>query len=183
MLSAWMHQSVVGSLFPKCVRTEIVLVWHERHGLSMRKLIITSICHLVALFVANKLLDILLFCCLTAVTSICPTEPLAWSLLWTLANACSFYLFIYFLPLPPVVGAVLSIKGWLSEIYFPDSSSISERRPVEKKPEPVPEKKQRVSTSALKRNPSIKKEMRPDLEEAVIKKLENLGVKPVSSHF
>lgn len=54
---------------------------------------------------------------------------------------------------------------------------------MEKKPEPVPEKKQRVSTSALKRNPSIKKEMRPDLEEAVIKKLENLGVKPVSSHF
>ncbi|XP_071320762.1 cilium assembly protein DZIP1 isoform X2 [Trachinotus anak] len=58
-----------------------------------------------------------------------------------------------------------------------DSSSISERRPVEKKPEPVAEKKQRMSTSALKRNPSIKKEMRPELEQAVIKKLENLGVK------
>ncbi|XP_070712062.1 cilium assembly protein DZIP1 [Pempheris klunzingeri] len=62
-----------------------------------------------------------------------------------------------------------------------DSSSMSEKRPVEKKPEPVPEKRQRVTTSALKRNPSIKKEMRPDLEEALIKKLENLGVKPDQS--
>ncbi|XP_023285632.1 zinc finger protein Dzip1-like isoform X1 [Seriola lalandi dorsalis] len=55
-------------------------------------------------------------------------------------------------------------------------SSISERRPVEKKPEPAAEK-QRVTTSALKRNPNIKKEMRPELELAVIKKLENLGIK------
>lgn len=54
---------------------------------------------------------------------------------------------------------------------------------MEKKPEPVPEKKQRVTTSALKRNASIKKDMRPDLEQAVIKKLEHLGVKSVSSHF
>ncbi|XP_028428068.1 cilium assembly protein DZIP1 isoform X2 [Perca flavescens] len=62
-----------------------------------------------------------------------------------------------------------------------DSSSFSERRPVEKKPEPVPEKKHRMTTSALKRNPNIKKEMRPDLEQAVIEKLENLGVKPDQS--
>ncbi len=54
---------------------------------------------------------------------------------------------------------------------------------MEKKPEPVPEKKQRVTTSALKRNTSIKKDMRPDLELAVIKKLEHLGVKSVSSHL
>ncbi|XP_077958068.1 cilium assembly protein DZIP1 isoform X5 [Gasterosteus aculeatus] len=54
-----------------------------------------------------------------------------------------------------------------------DSSSFSERRPVEKKPGPAPEKKQR----ALKKNPNIKREMRPDLEQAVVKKLENLGVK------
>ncbi|XP_040888053.1 zinc finger protein Dzip1 isoform X3 [Toxotes jaculatrix] len=59
-----------------------------------------------------------------------------------------------------------------------DSSSISERRPVERKPEPVPEKKQRVSASALKRNPNIKREMRPELEQAVTKRLENLGIKP-----
>ncbi|XP_039998510.1 zinc finger protein Dzip1 isoform X3 [Xiphias gladius] len=62
-----------------------------------------------------------------------------------------------------------------------DSSSISERRPVEKKPELVPEKKHRVTASALKRNPNIKKEMRPELEQAVSKKLENLGVKPDQS--
>ncbi|KAF3857369.1 hypothetical protein F7725_009228 [Dissostichus mawsoni] len=59
-----------------------------------------------------------------------------------------------------------------------DSSSFSERRPVEKKSEPLPEKKQRVNISALKRNPNLKKEMRPELEQAVMEKLENLGVKP-----
>uniref|UniRef100_A0A3Q1EID6 DAZ interacting zinc finger protein 1 n=1 Tax=Acanthochromis polyacanthus TaxID=80966 RepID=A0A3Q1EID6_9TELE len=59
-----------------------------------------------------------------------------------------------------------------------ESSSISERKPVEKKPEPAPEKKQRVNSSALKRNPNIKKEMRPELEQAVLKKLEKLGIKP-----
>lgn len=62
-----------------------------------------------------------------------------------------------------------------------ESSSISERRPVEKKPEPAPQRKHKVTSSALKRNPSIKKEMRPELEQAVIKKLENLGVKPDQS--
>ncbi|XP_031708196.1 cilium assembly protein DZIP1 isoform X2 [Anarrhichthys ocellatus] len=62
-------------------------------------------------------------------------------------------------------------------VEVPDSSSFSERRPVEKRPEPAPEKKPRVTASALKRNPNIKKEMRPDLEQAVIEKLENLGVK------
>ncbi|KAK1876530.1 Zinc finger protein Dzip1, partial [Dissostichus eleginoides] len=59
-----------------------------------------------------------------------------------------------------------------------DSSSFSEKRPVEKKSEPLPEKKQRVNISALKRNPNLKKEMRPELEQAVMEKLENLGVKP-----
>lgn len=53
---------------------------------------------------------------------------------------------------------------------------------MEKKPEPVPEKKQRLSTSTLKKNPNIMREMRPELEQAVVTKLENLGVKPVSSH-
>ena len=53
---------------------------------------------------------------------------------------------------------------------------------MEKRPEPAPEKRQRATTSALKRNPNIKKEMRPDLEQAVIEKLENLGLKPVSSY-
>ncbi|KAI3365804.1 hypothetical protein L3Q82_000803 [Scortum barcoo] len=58
-----------------------------------------------------------------------------------------------------------------------ESSSISERRPVEKKPEPVPEKKQRVNINALKRNASFMKDMRPELEEAVIRRMEQLGVK------
>ncbi|XP_071759145.2 cilium assembly protein DZIP1 [Centroberyx gerrardi] len=58
-----------------------------------------------------------------------------------------------------------------------DSSSISERRPVDKKPEPTPERKQRVTTSALRRNPNIKKELRPALEQALTEKLEDLGVK------
>ncbi|XP_042369266.1 zinc finger protein Dzip1 isoform X2 [Plectropomus leopardus] len=62
-----------------------------------------------------------------------------------------------------------------------DSSSFSEKRPVEKKPEPAPERKPRGTSSALKKNPNIKKEMRPDLEQALIDKLENLGVKPDQS--
>ncbi|XP_008276240.1 cilium assembly protein DZIP1 isoform X2 [Stegastes partitus] len=62
-----------------------------------------------------------------------------------------------------------------------DSSSISERRPVEKKPEPAPEKKPRVNSSALKRNPNIKREMRPELEQAVVQRLKNLGIKPDQS--
>ncbi|XP_053170451.1 cilium assembly protein DZIP1 [Scomber japonicus] len=56
-------------------------------------------------------------------------------------------------------------------------SSISEWRPMEKKPDPAPEKKQK----ALKRNPNIKKETRLQLEQAVMDKLENLGVKPDQS--
>uniref|UniRef100_A0A3Q3F3Q7 DAZ interacting zinc finger protein 1 n=1 Tax=Labrus bergylta TaxID=56723 RepID=A0A3Q3F3Q7_9LABR len=66
-------------------------------------------------------------------------------------------------------------------VEVPDSSSFSERRPVERKPDPVPEKKQRAPSSVLKRNNSIKKDMRPDMEEAVIKRLEGLGVKPDQS--
>ncbi|KAM6893944.1 cilium assembly protein DZIP1 [Xenentodon cancila] len=58
-----------------------------------------------------------------------------------------------------------------------ESSSISERRTVEKKQEPSPEKKQRAAAGALKRNANIKKEMRPELEQSVIRKLESLGVK------
>lgn len=53
---------------------------------------------------------------------------------------------------------------------------------MERKPEPAPEKKQRVTPSVLKRNASIKKEMRPAIEQAVMMKMESLGVKPVSSN-
>lgn len=52
---------------------------------------------------------------------------------------------------------------------------------MEKKPDPAPEKRHRVTNSTLKRNPNIKREMRPELEQAVITKLETLGIKPVSS--
>ncbi|XP_005744291.1 cilium assembly protein DZIP1 isoform X2 [Pundamilia nyererei] len=62
-----------------------------------------------------------------------------------------------------------------------DSSSQSNRKVVEKKPEPAPEKKPRVNTSVLKRNSNIKREIQAELEQALIKKLENLGVKPDQS--
>lgn len=60
--------------------------------------------------------------------------------------------------------------------FLTDPSSSSE-----KKVEPAPEKKPRASSSVLKRNNSIKKEMRPHIEQAVVMKLQKLGVRPVSS--
>lgn len=66
---------------------------------------------------------------------------------------------------------------------FTDSSSQSDRKVVEKTPEPAPEKKPRVNTSVLKRNSNIKREIQAELEKALIKKLENLGVKPVCCIF
>ncbi|XP_075873667.1 cilium assembly protein DZIP1 isoform X2 [Nelusetta ayraudi] len=57
-----------------------------------------------------------------------------------------------------------------------DSSSFSDKKPRERKPEPAPERK-RVTSSVLKRNNSIKKAMRPDIEQAFVRKLEILGVK------
>lgn len=61
-----------------------------------------------------------------------------------------------------------------------DSSSFSDKKPRERKPEPALERK-RVTSSVLKRNNSIKKAMRPDIEQAFVRKLEILGVKSVSS--
>ncbi|XP_061652609.1 cilium assembly protein DZIP1 isoform X2 [Phyllopteryx taeniolatus] len=55
-----------------------------------------------------------------------------------------------------------------------DLTSIPEKRPVEKKSEPVPEKKLRVS---VRRNPN-KTEIKRHLEQVVMTKLESLGVKP-----
>ncbi|XP_047211725.1 cilium assembly protein DZIP1 isoform X2 [Girardinichthys multiradiatus] len=57
-------------------------------------------------------------------------------------------------------------------------SSISEKRPLVSKHVTEPAKRQKVTASAVKKNPSIKKEMRSELERSVIKKLESLGVKP-----
>ncbi|XP_030014499.1 cilium assembly protein DZIP1 isoform X2 [Sphaeramia orbicularis] len=59
-----------------------------------------------------------------------------------------------------------------------ESSSVSERRPVEKKPDPGLGKKQRATINVLRRNPNMKKEIRQELEKSVLNKLENLGVKP-----
>ncbi|XP_061546491.1 LOW QUALITY PROTEIN: cilium assembly protein DZIP1 [Phycodurus eques] len=55
-----------------------------------------------------------------------------------------------------------------------DLTSIPEKRPVEKKSEPFPEKKHRVS---VRRNPN-KTEIKRHLEQVVMTKLESLGVKP-----
>ncbi|MEQ2166055.1 hypothetical protein GOODEAATRI_023775 [Goodea atripinnis] len=57
-------------------------------------------------------------------------------------------------------------------------SSISEKRPMVSKHVTEPAKRQKVTASAVKKNPGIKKEMRSELERSVIKKLESLGVKP-----
>ncbi|XP_068165335.1 cilium assembly protein DZIP1 isoform X2 [Antennarius striatus] len=61
-----------------------------------------------------------------------------------------------------------------------DSSSLSERRVVEKKPKPAPEKKKKVTSNIL-RNSNIKKDVRPDIMQDVVKRLESLGVKPDQS--
>lgn len=80
----------------------------------------------------------------------------------------------------PVIVSALASEPKQRRLVL-DSSSNSDRRPAEKKPEPTPEKKPKVNTSAVKRNSNIKREMRPELEQTLIKKLENLGVKPDQS--
>ncbi|XP_028326583.1 cilium assembly protein DZIP1 isoform X2 [Gouania willdenowi] len=54
-----------------------------------------------------------------------------------------------------------------------DTSIMSEKRPAERKPEPAPVKKPRVSSALQKKHPDIKKE----LEQMLVKQLESLGVK------
>lgn len=54
-----------------------------------------------------------------------------------------------------------------------DSSSVSEKKPV------VVMKQPSSVTSVLRKNPNIKRELRPALEQALLEKLESLGVKPV----
>ncbi|XP_014906065.1 cilium assembly protein DZIP1 isoform X3 [Poecilia latipinna] len=61
---------------------------------------------------------------------------------------------------------------------FSQDSSISEKRPLSGKHATEPPKKPKVTASAVKKNPSIKKEMRSELERSLTKKLESLGVKP-----
>uniref|UniRef100_A0A3B3YE76 C2H2-type domain-containing protein n=1 Tax=Poecilia mexicana TaxID=48701 RepID=A0A3B3YE76_9TELE len=61
---------------------------------------------------------------------------------------------------------------------FSHDSSISEKRPLSGKHATEQPKKPKVTASAVKKNPSINKEMRSELERSLTKKLESLGVKP-----
>lgn len=62
-----------------------------------------------------------------------------------------------------------------------ESSSLAEKKPTENKSVPAPKKKHAATPAVLKNNSSIKKDVRPDIEQALILKLESMGVKPVSS--
>lgn len=62
-----------------------------------------------------------------------------------------------------------------------ESSSLAEKKPTEYKSAPAPKKKHTATPAVLINNSSIKKDLRPDIEQALILKLESMGVKPVSS--
>lgn len=61
-----------------------------------------------------------------------------------------------------------------------ESSSLAEKKPTECKSAPAPKKKQAATPDVLKNSSSIKKDVRPDIEQALVRKLESMGVKPVS---
>lgn len=65
-------------------------------------------------------------------------------------------------------------------LVLTESSSLAEKKPTESKSVPAPKKKHTATTAVLKNNSSIKKDVRPDIEQALILKLEGMGVKPVS---
>lgn len=62
-----------------------------------------------------------------------------------------------------------------------ESSSVSEAKQVQKKTERVVEKKQRTASSVLKSEPSLRRDIRPELEESLIRRLKSYGVKPSCS--
>lgn len=66
-------------------------------------------------------------------------------------------------------------------LVLTESSSLAEKKPSEYKSAPAPMKKHGATPAVLKNNSSIKKDVRADIEQAVILKLERMGVKPVSS--
>ncbi|KAK5598505.1 hypothetical protein CRENBAI_009436, partial [Crenichthys baileyi] len=80
--------------------------------------------------------------------------------------------------IPEEPGSALTLDPIQELSEEEKDSSISEKRPLVSKHVTEPAKKQKVTASAVKKNPSIKKEMRSELERSVIKKLESLGVKP-----
>ena len=58
------------------------------------------------------------------------------------------------------------------------ASSAESRRPEARAP-PPPERRERLTPAALRRNPGLRKELRPALEHALAEKLEDLGLRPV----
>lgn len=62
-----------------------------------------------------------------------------------------------------------------------ESSSLAEKKPTEYKPAPAPKKKHTANLAVQKNSSSIKKDVRPEIEQALVVKLESMGVKPVSS--
>lgn len=63
-----------------------------------------------------------------------------------------------------------------------EPSSLAEKKPTEYKPVPAQKKKHTATPAVVRNNSSnIKKDMRPHIEQALIEKLESVGVKPVSS--
>lgn len=63
-----------------------------------------------------------------------------------------------------------------------ESSSLAEKKPTEYKPAPAPKKKHTANPAVQKNSSSsIRKDVRPEIEQALVVKLESMGVKPVSS--
>ncbi|XP_056883482.1 cilium assembly protein DZIP1 isoform X1 [Takifugu flavidus] len=60
-----------------------------------------------------------------------------------------------------------------------ESSSLAEKKPTEYKPAPAPKKKHTANPAVQKHSSSsIKKDVRPEIEQALVVKLESMGVKP-----
>eukprot|EP00066_Takifugu_rubripes_P015263 XP_011604529.1 PREDICTED: zinc finger protein DZIP1 isoform X1 [Takifugu rubripes] len=60
-----------------------------------------------------------------------------------------------------------------------ESSSLAEKKPTEYKPAPAPKKKHTANPAVQKNSSSsIKKDVRPEIEQALVVKLESMGVKP-----
>ncbi|XP_035983879.1 zinc finger protein Dzip1 isoform X1 [Fundulus heteroclitus] len=83
-------------------------------------------------------------------------------------------------PPPALEGPVSALKlDPIQELSEEErDSSISERRPLASKHVSEPAKKQKATATGEKKNPSIKKETRAELERSVSQRLESLGVKP-----
>lgn len=182
MLPAWMHQSGLDSSFFTCLwdRPRSSSRWQSSYDKeALCKASSCLLCQLHPSVLLPCLWQIKYVDLLLSRLPPWQSHPSSWLNLWHGAccedcnNACLFFFISCAAPPPDPQHKTER------DFPFTDSSSISERRPVEKKPEPVPEKKQRMTTSAVKTNPNMKREIRQELEQAVTQKLEALGVKPV----